>query len=43
MERVVHAVSSGADAPQSTPDTGRILGKFNFGVGTRGVGEGREG
>ena len=37
--RVVKAVSSGAAGTRSDPNTGRILGKFNFGVGTRGIGE----
>ena len=40
--KVVQDVLSGAEGPQSDPDTGRILDQFNFGVGTRGVGEGRE-
>ena len=37
--RFVQAVSSYASGTQSAPDTGRSLGKFNFGVSMRGVGE----
>ena len=40
--RVRQAVSSGTAAPRSSPDTRRSLGKFNFSVGTKGLGEGRE-
>ena len=43
MGRVGQDVLSGAAAFQSAPDTGRILGKFNFGVGMRELEEGREG
>ena len=41
--RVRQAVSSGTAAPRSAPDTIRSLVKFNFSVGMRGLGEGKEG
>ena len=43
VQRVIQDISFCAADPQSDTYTGRSLGKFNFGVGMRGVREGREG